>query len=762
MAKIHAFGEKDGGLGKSVKIQNFGLFASLAVIGCILCFTPVGSQSQEIPSCYGDQNVDGDVDGEDLADWLAIFNEQGADTEMFAANFGRATCPGGSERPISIVYSGSSVTVDNSFADFGVVVAVTDGDVTVTSAVGITGITYSLSGTTSDGMFKVYSDTDFSLQLNGVAITNLDGPAVNIQADETISVELVEGTTSTLTDGETYADPPDDEDQKAAFFSEGQLLFSGEGSMTIYGRGDDQHGLGSDDYIVVNSGDIVIAGSSKDGIHTNEGYHQYGGTVDVTADSDGVDAGDGPVEITDGDITVLIDDDDRDGIKCDGELLISGGEVDLTVEGDQSKGLNAGSVALTGGTIAIATSGGVVLEESGSGYDPSYCTAIKADDLVLLDGAQVTIITSGEAGRGISSKGDIQILSGQTTITSSGDGDTYVNEDGLSDAYQGPCMKADGSVVIEGGTVSLNHSGSGGRGMSIDGNLTIGTSGSSPTLEVTTSGIEIPIGWDDATEAKAIKADGTVTINNGEITISAADDAIKSDYWIEVNGGLIDIQDSVEGIEAPNIVINDGEIHLNSSDDGMNATYGNDVEGDDGSILTINGGYLDLSASSGDGIDSNGSLEIAGGTVIVHGPPSQPDVGVDVNGAFVITGGFVVVSQINSNMVESPGSSSSQNAVLLNANTSGPGPGTGSLPAGTLFHIEDTSGTPLVTFMPEHNYSSILFSSSELTNGTSYRVYTGGSCTGVEQDGLYSGGTYSGGTLRTTFTSIGTVQTVNF
>ena len=473
-----------------------------------------------------------------------------------------------------------------------------------------------------------------------------------------------------------------------------------------------------------------------------------------------MDAGDGPVEITGGSLKVVIDDDDRDGIKCDGDLLISAGVVDISVEGDQSKGLNAGDVKLTGGTTTIVTSGNAVLEESGSGYDPSYCTGIKTDNDVIVDGARVVITTSGKAGRGVSSDGDIEIYSGRLTITSSGDGDTYIDETGTLDAYHGPCIKADGDLVIEGGTVALYHSGKGGRCISVDGTLTIGATDSSPTLNAKTTGQEIYINAEDAVEAKAIKSDGSITINNGGVTVSSGGggaggggDGIKSEEAIEINGGVIDIEDSVEGIEAPDIVINDGEIHINASDDGMNATYGNDVEGDDGSMLTINGGYIDVSTTAGDGLDSNGGLTIAGGTVLVHGPPNQ-EVGADVNGAFLINGGFVAIAQVNSNMVEKPGQQSGQRSVLFSRNQS--------LSGGTLFHIEDASGNTLLTFAPEHNYSSVLVSSSDLTNGTTYRVYTGGSSTGDEQDGLYTGGIYSGGTLRTTFVSSGTVQTVNF
>ena len=91
-------------------------------------------------------------------------------------------------------------------------------------------------------------------------------------------------------------------------------------------------------------------------------------------------------------------------------------------------------------------------------------------------------------------------------------------------------------------------------------------------------------------------------------------------------------------------------------------------------------------------------------------------------------------------MVEVPSGQSTQRSVLLRTGFA--------INAGTLFHIEDTGGTCLLTFAPAHRYAAILFSSAELTGGTSYRLYTGG--------------TYSGGTLRTTFTSTGMVQIVDF
>jgi hypothetical protein len=685
---------------------------------------------------------------------MTIYQSLGITSQFSLAEIDSMTFASGMVNTVTIAYNGTSVTVDNPLEAAGVAVAVTGADVIVTAAAGIEGIIYVLSGSTPDGVFKIYSDSDLTLRLDGVQITNPNQPAVNIQADHEITVELVAGANNILTDGVTYAAAPGGEDQKAAFFSEGQLIFIGPGSLTVNGLGSAQHGLGSDNFIAIQSGTVVVTSAVRDGVHTNDGYFQDGGTVSVVGGYDGIDGGDGPIEIAGGNLTVLIPGADRDAIKCSGTLQIAGGVLDLTVQGNQSKGLNAADILLTGGTVTMHTSGGVVLEASGLGFDPSYCTGIKGDNLVQIDGCALSITASGIAGRGISCDGDIEILSGSVAITGSGNGGTYTDATGVIDAFAGHCLNSDADVVLRGGTITLTNSGSGAKGINGDSDLSIGTAIAGPTLQVTTSGAAISLGGGEYAEAKAVSVDSLITVSSGSVTLSSPDDALKSKVRIDVNGGTINIVSSKEGIEAPNISITDGVIHLNSTDDGINATYGDDVEYDDGSVLVISGGYVHLNAIAGDGIDSNGDLTLSGGTIIVHGPPAQPEVGLDVNGTFRVDGGFTVVSQINSNMVETPSGVSTQRCVMLKT--------TSTIAANTLFHIESSTGTSILTFRPARNYSCILFSSSAISAGTNYRVYTGGTCTGTAQDGLYTGGTYTPGTLRTTFTSSAMVQTVNF
>ena len=117
----------------------------------------------------------------------------------------------------------NTVNISNPMADNGVSVQASGDQVTIISTA--EEIEYILSGSTANGMVKIYSDYKFKLTLNGLTITNPSGPAINIQSHKRVFVQLNEGTQNTLTDGSSYA-TNGSEDQKAAFFSEGQLIFN--------------------------------------------------------------------------------------------------------------------------------------------------------------------------------------------------------------------------------------------------------------------------------------------------------------------------------------------------------------------------------------------------------------------------------------------------------------------------------------------------------------------------------------------------------
>ncbi len=667
---------------------------------------------------------------------------------------------GDDTKTLTINYDNDGVTLFNPLAFEGVTVEVDGSDVTVHAEGGIQDINYTLSGNSSNGSFKVYSDKRLYITLQGLTLTNPDGPAINNQANKNTYVVLADGTNNVLTDGATYAEPPNGEDQDGTFFSEGDLFFSGNGTLTINGLGSDQHGLSSDDEIEINGGTITVVSAVKDGIHANDGILITGGVLNVTSSGDGIDGDAGYIQITGGLVTTHNTSDDTKGITCDSVLVISGGTVDVTVSGDQSKGIQSNfPVTLNGGAITIHTSGDAVLEPSGSGFDPSYCTAIKSDEDIIVDGADITITSTGKAGKGLSSDANIIMNSGSLHITCSGNGATYTNTSGQPDAYVSTCLTTNGNITINGGTITTSSSGSAGKAISTDGTLTIGAGEDDPVIQLTTTGTRILVsgsgGNANYAEAKAIKSDDDIIINKGNITISSADDGIKSETSITIYDGTINITGSEEGIEAPFITINGGNIHVKSDDDGINSTFGSGGEQNDGSLLTINGGWVVVNTTGGDGLDANGNILITGGTVIVHGPPNAPEVGMDYNGSCNVNGGFLVISAPNaSNMIQAPSSSSALYSLKIKSNQA--------LSATTLFHIQDASANDVLTFQPLRTYYYIIFSSAALLNGASYSIYTGGTCTGTNTDGLYSGGVYSGGTFRKTFTISGKVTSVTF
>ncbi|MFH1052188.1 MAG: carbohydrate-binding domain-containing protein [bacterium] len=685
-----------------------------------------------------------------IADTLAEYPLSKIDSLSFGPN----------SDTVFITYHDTWVSVINPLAFEGVCVDVNGTNVTVIHSLEIRDVNYCLSGITNNGSFKIYSEKRFNLILNKIDMTNPDGPAINSQSNNKVTVILADGSSNNLSDGTTYSAPPnnnegEEEDQKACFFSEGEIDFKGTGSLIINGTGTDKHALCSDEDIQIESGHISITSTGKDGIHGKEGFFLSGGSLNIISDGDGIDGDEGNIEISGGELIINCSSEDVSGIKCDSTLTISGGNINITINGNQSEGLKSyQELTLSGGTININTTGAVVLNPDGSGYNPSYCSAIKGEGNITINGSQITLTCTGIAGKGISCDKDLAMTSGNLQITTSGNGATYKNSTGQTDVYQSTCISGDAAISLLGGTVTTYSSGSAGRGISSGGTITIGSTVVSPSISVTTTGTSIQTsssqgGWPpkqdiEAAEAKAIKSNGDVTINSCNLTISSADDGIKSTTSITMNGGNVSIVKSVEGIESPNITVNGGNLSIVSTDDGFNATYGNGAENDDNSKLILNGAYILLDASTGDPLDSNGDMDITGGTVIVHGPKSQPEVGMDVNGTKNISGGFLVVSGTNSFMTEAMSTSSGQYSVLIKSQQS--------ISNSSLFHIQDASGNDLVTFKPVRNYYSIIFSSPELKSGGTYSIYTGGSSTGTLKDGLYTGGTYSGGTMKKTFT----------
>lgn len=478
-------------------------------------------------------------------------------------------------KTLQITFSGTSATVTGEVEDVSAVV--NGARVTVTSTT--KEVEYILSGTAANGYFKIYSTNKFKLTLDGVSITNTSGPAVNIQSGKRCFVVL--SGASNLADGGTYAAAPDGEDQKACLFSEGQLIFSGTGTVNI--KGNNKHGICSDDYVRIRQGVVNVTGASSDGIHTNDAFIMDGGTLSVVSSSDGIECEEGFLYVRGGTVTVNAGDD---GIVTSYE---DGGDTVVP------------NIYLTDGYVTVNTT-------AQKGH------ALKSTGDILISGGTHTIRTTGAAAKGINADGNSVVSGGTTTITTSGI--TIVEN---SDTTSAAGVKAV-DFGMTGGTLTITSSGNGGKGINTDGNIVI----EDGSLSVTTTGAEFVSGSYSASP-KAVKADGTITIRGGTCVVNSTHEGIESPSLVAISGGKVEVAAADDAINVSNksgsIKISGGNVYAYSS--------GNDGIDSNGTIY-ISGGLVVASGTSSpeEGIDcDSNTFSITGGTIIATGgATSYPNV----------------------------------------------------------------------------------------------------------------------------------------
>ena len=265
---------------------------------------------------------------------------------------------------ISIAFDGGNATVTGSVP--GVAIQRNGAHLTIMNMSGP--VKFVISGKTDNGSLKFYGDKRFQVLLNGAEITNPNGAAINNQGGKTFYVVLADGTVNRLQDGENYT-MVDEEDQKAALFSEGQIVFSGHGDLSVIavGRG----GIRSDDYIRIRPGvRIYVNSSALDGLRANDGIIVDGGVVNIVTTGVGAKGvrsggemkvnGGRLIAVNDGDTRVETDENDTTAcaaLYCDTLLTVNAGILKFKATGDGGKGLNAKhNVIITGGSFqAVAT-----------------------------------------------------------------------------------------------------------------------------------------------------------------------------------------------------------------------------------------------------------------------------------------------------------------------------------------------------------------------------------------------------------------------
>lgn len=268
---------------------------------------------------------------------------------------------------------------------------------------------------------------------------------------------------------------------------------------------------------------------------------------------------------------------------------------------------------------------------------------------ITISGGTVTIDVTATAAKALKADGSVFVTNGTLTLSTSGGG-MWDAEDVKTKGAS--CISADGNIQIDGGTLNLTSTGCAGKGLSCDtdllingGEITINTTGG---VFVYKNGTEYSdytgntdnIASDYKSSPKGIKADGNVTISGGVLNVSSA----KS-----------------EGIESKAVLtINDGTVFVSSYDDAINSS----------SHMYINGGDVTVIATNNDGIDANGNIYVAGGKVMAFGA-SSPECGIDANSeegySVYFTGGTLLAVGGGNSVPSSNSSSSTQPYVSSNA-----------------------------------------------------------------------------------------------
>jgi len=456
------------------------------------------------------------------------------------------------------------------------------------------------------------------------------------------------------------------------------------------------------------NGNLLVIGRYKHAISSDDYIRIKGGNITISgAVSDGIHAKD-YFRMDGGTLNIKAS---SDGIDCDeGYIKIYDGNITIKSDDDaivasyeDTDTSIDSSIAISGGTINITTTG-------------QKAAGIKSDiGSIGVTGGTINISTSGLAAKAFNAGGNMTIGGGELTLATTGSAYYDTDDKDISSAAG---IKCDSTLTIDKGVINITASGAGGKGISVDGDLIINDG----TINVSTTGDLFKYGSDD-TAAKAIKSDGNVTVNGGTIIIKTT-------------------KEEAEGLESKKILtINNGTIEIEAYDDCINAS----------NHIAINGGNIYCYSTSNDGIDSNGTMTITGGTIISSGT-TVPEEGFDCdNNTFKITGG-ILVGTGGATSTPTSGVSTQRSVIYGTTGTSG-----------DLIHIEASDGTGILTYKVPRTYNqmTLLFSSPDMKSDVTYTVYKGGSVSGGSNfHGLYSSATYSKGTTAITFTPSSMVTSI--
>ena len=342
---------------------------------------------------------------------------------------------------------------------------------------------YRVSGT-SDNVSIIVNDTTKSgnvyLILDNVTMTNGSAPCIVVEAADKVIIQCVGTNTLTYTAVSASAD--------GAIYAKDDVTVNGSGSLTIDSA---LHGIVSKNdvkitgasitlraqSIGVKAGDSVRIGggemsivSGHDGIQVSNSdgtafFYMEDGTLEIRAEYDGIDVG-------------------TDGSSMTGYILMAGGTADITAGGGSEnavssstsqKGLKCdGNIQITGGNVTVSSaddalhSDGDVYISGGTLTAASSDDGIHADQALYISGGTVDVTKAYEGLEAY----EITISGGETSVYASDDGLNAAGGSDTSSAEAGPSFwgntASTGTLTVSGGKLYVN---AGGDGLDSNGSL---------------------------------------------------------------------------------------------------------------------------------------------------------------------------------------------------------------------------------------------------------------------------------------------------
>lgn len=607
--------------------------------------------------------------------------------------------------------------------------AVADGDgVTVSgSTVTITAAgSYLLSGSFK-GMVIVDATKDDKIQLvlSNAQIESATSAAIYVKKADKVFVTTAAGTENSVKNaGEFVA--IDDNNIDAAIYAKDDLTLNGQGKLTVTSSAG--HGIVSKDDLVIGSGEYDITCTGH-GLAGKDSVRIAAGTIKIDAGKDAIHS-------------------ENDDDTAKGYVYLADGTFDLTADGD---GISAGnSLRIDGGSYAIVSGGG---SENGSKDHTDNFGGGRPGGWFGGSNSPVDTSSDTTSTKGIKSAGDMTITGGSFNINTADDGvhtnsNMTITGGSFEIATGDDGFHADDSLTFSDGTVNITASYEGMEAL----HLTI--SGGEIKLVATDDGLNAAGGTDssgfgggdmgnmgDVSEMPGGDQNGMS--DAPEIPTGEMGDAPEMPDMGDIPGGMgqmpgmpggQDDMGQMPGAQQPGEGGGQDGVSELSNDDtdgvilgkmggfpgGMGGGFGGQggmggmggMSSSDGTIV-ISGGDIYIQAS-GDGIDANGTLEITGGHITICGPNSGDTASLDFDLTGTISGGTVIATGA-SGMAQTF-SSAQQGVINYRA---------GNQKAGTQVLLKDASGNVILFVTPGLDYSMIILSSPELKSGETYTLVIG-------------------------------------